>query len=73
MISCVKTHCVACGLCRDICFMKAITLEPLPRLSEALAETPEVILAKGADDNEEAYSTWEDRLGSMVDVPVYRT
>ena len=53
--------------------MKAITLEPLPRLSEALAETPEVILAKGADDNEEAYSTWEDRLGGMVGVPVYRT
>ena len=73
MISCVKTHCVACGLCRDICFMKAITLEPLPRLSEALSETPEVILAKGSDDSEEAYSTWEDRLGGMVDVPVYRT
>lgn len=73
-ISAVKAHCTGCGLCRDICFMKAISFAQMARVADALKEEPEALCVQGAEKNDQAYSTWEDRISGMFsDVPIYRS
>ena len=73
-ISAVKAHCTGCGLCRDICFMKAISFAQMARVADALKEESEALCVQGAEKNDQAYSTWEDRISGMFsDVPIYRS
>lgn len=71
LLKAIKAHCIGCGLCSDVCYRYAVTIAPVKRMAQLLEEKPDVIMAKLK--GEDAYSTWEDRLGSMVDAPVYRT
>ena len=67
-VSCVRAHCVGCGLCADICFPHALSLAPLTGLAAALDEKPETILFKKTAS---VHNSEKD--GSAVHVPVYRT
>lgn len=61
--------CTGCGLCRDVCFNKAVTVTPVP--SELSALRPVKLGLKPAPKDNE--TLWEDRLQAMMpDVPIYR-
>lgn len=60
--------CTGCGLCRDVCFNKAVTVTPVP--SELSALRPAKLGLKPAPKDNE--TLWEDRLQAMMpDVPIY--
>ena len=61
--------CTGCGLCRDVCFNKAVTVTPVT--SELSALRPVKLGLKPAPKDNE--TLWEDRLQAMMpDVPIYR-
>ena len=62
--------CTGCGLCRDVCFNKAVAVMPVS--SELSALRPVKIALKPATEDNE--TLWEERLQAMMpDVPIYRT
>lgn len=69
-LNCLPGLCTGCGLCRDVCFNKAVTVAPVS--SELSALRPETQALKPAPEDNE--TLWEDRLQAMMpDVPIYRT
>ena len=68
--------CTGCHLCADICFAHAIALRPATTLEETLDRAPHAV---GVTENvveataPNAFAEWEDKLGTMIDAPIYRT
>lgn len=72
VISLNPAACFSCGLCRDLCYTEAVGMSPVHR-SEELGVSDLRELCRRPIEDKLLETTWEDKLSSMIDAPVYRT
>lgn len=72
VISLNPAACFSCGLCRDLCYTEAVGMAPVHR-SEELGASDLRELCRRPIEDKLLETTWEDKLSSMIDAPVYRT
>lgn len=72
VISLNPAACFSCGLCRDLCYTGAVGMRSV-RSSEELGVSDLTELCRRPIEDKLLETTWEDKLSSMIDAPVYRT
>lgn len=70
-LTCDTTACIACGLCTEVCYRQAIALHPSDGVAAVLTPCATLLLERSI--NPELLTTWEDRLGPLLDARIYRT
>jgi NAD-dependent dihydropyrimidine dehydrogenase PreA subunit len=69
---CASYACVGCGLCRDVCFPKAVTLSRVEDPTQLLNGQSAVLHVCGELKIDEE-DCWENKIGKMFNAPIYRT
>lgn len=64
--------CTSCGLCRDVCYTNAVQLKAVNRCEDLYNADP-VILFRNKVKSDLLDECWEDKIGKMFDVPIYRS
>lgn len=64
--------CTSCGLCRDVCYTGAVDLKSVNRCEDLYNADP-VILFRNTVNSNLLDECWEDKIGKMFDVPIYRS
>lgn len=64
--------CTSCGLCRDVCYTQAVHLKTVLQCEDLYNAEPLILFRKKVHDNL-LDECWEDKIGKMFDVPIYRS
>lgn len=72
VISLNPAACFSCGLCRDLCYTGAVGMRSV-LTTEELGVSDFTELCRRPIEDKLLETTWEDKLSSMIDAPVYRT